>query len=46
MAKPYGLANQKLCYIPICNSWRKGQRMFLKMVGENGPWQILSYRPH
>ena len=32
MAKPYGLANQKLCYIPVCKSWKKRQRMFLRMV--------------
>ena len=27
------LTNHKLCYIPICKSWRKRQRMFLRMVG-------------
>ena len=32
--KPNGLTNQKSCYIPICKSWRKSQRMFLRMVGE------------
>ena len=43
LAKPYGLANQKLCYIPICNSWRKRQRILLRMVGEYGPWSYTSY---
>ena len=38
MGKPYGLAIQKLCYIPICKSWRKRQRMFLRMVGEYETW--------
>ena len=34
----YGLANQKLCYIPISKFWRKRQRLFLRMVGEYRPW--------
>ena len=27
-----------MCYIPICKYWRNGQRMFLRIVGEYGPW--------
>ena len=34
MAKPYGLANQKLCYIQIYKMLEKRQRMLLRMVGE------------
>ena len=34
---PYGLANQKLCYIQIYKSWRKRQRTFLRVVGIYGP---------
>ena len=37
MAKPYRLANEKLCYIPICKPWRERQRIFLRMVGEYLP---------
>ena len=37
LAKPYGLANQKLCYIPIYKSWRKGQIIFVRMVDEYEP---------
>ena len=44
MAKPYGLANQKLCYISIFKSCRKSQRMFLGMVGECEPWFALMTR--
>ena len=40
LAKSYGLANQKLCHILICKSWRKRQRMFLRMVVEYGPLSI------
>ena len=40
MLEPYGLASQKLCYIPICKSWReKKLRMFLRMVSEDVPRQ-------
>ena len=44
MAKPYGLANQKLSYISICKTWRKIQRMFLRMFGEYEPrrWLVRS----
>ena len=49
LAKPYGLANQKLCYIQSYKSWRKRQRMFLRIVGEYGPrnqsLDILIARP-
>ena len=49
MAKPYGLANQMLCYIQFSqpevvihanlqNLVGKRQRMFLRMIGELGPW--------
>ena len=41
LAKPYGLANQKLCYIQSYKSLRKRQRMFLRIVGEYGPWFLL-----
>ena len=40
LAKPYGLANQMLCYISICGSWRKRQRIFLRMLGEYCPWWL------
>ena len=46
LAKPYGLANQKLCYIQICKSWRQRQRMFLRMVGEYGPWWVGATRTY
>ena len=32
-----GLIYQKLCNIPICKSWRKRQRMFLRTVDEYRP---------
>ena len=41
MAKPYGLADQNLCYIPVCISWRQRQRMFLRTGGEYGPRLII-----
>ena len=41
LSKPYGLANQNLCYILIDKSWRKAQRMFLRMVGEYGPYKNM-----
>ena len=41
LAKPYGLANQKLCYIQIYKSWRKRQRTFLEMFGEYEPWSLV-----
>ena len=45
MAKPYGLAKQKLCYIQIYITWRRRQKMFLRMIGEYGPrLQILGIR--
>ena len=34
LAKPYDLANQKLCYIQIDKSWKKKTKMLLRMVGE------------
>ena len=41
MAKPYGLANQNLCYIQMLlnveKTWRTRLRTFLRMVGEYGP---------
>ena len=41
MARPYGLANQMLCYIQIYKIFEeKDKRMFLRMVGEYGPWSI------
>ena len=43
LAKQYDSANQKLFYIPICKSWRKGQGMFLRMVGEYEPWSLPIY---
>ena len=37
LAKPYGLADQNLCYIQtLKKSLRKRQRMFLGVVGEYG----------
>ena len=38
MAKPYGSANQKLCHIQICKSWKERRRLFLRMVDEYRPW--------
>ena len=37
LAKPYSLANQKLCYIQIRKFLKERQRIFLRMVGEYGP---------
>ena len=37
MAKPYGLASQKLCYIPVCKSRRKRH----SMIGEYGTCWFL-----
>ena len=42
MALSPNTTNQKLCCIQIYKNWRKRQRRFLKMVGENESW--LSYR--
>ena len=46
LAKPYGLANQKLCYIQSYKSWRKRQRMFLRIVGEYGPRKLICKLGH
>ena len=40
--KPYGLANQKLCFIQIYKAWRKRQRMFLRLVAESGPRNLTA----
>ena len=41
LGKPYGLANQKLCYIQMLlnieNIWRARLRTFWRMVGQYGP---------
>ena len=37
LAKPYGLANQKLYYIQIHKTLEKKKTMFLSMVGEYRP---------
>ena len=38
LAKPFGLANHKLCYIHIYKILEKTTRLFLRMVGEYRPW--------
>ena len=49
LAKPYGLANQKLCYIKNYLSLGKRQQMLLRMVGEYVPgssdilWQTINF---
>ena len=37
LPKPYGLTNQKLCYIQICKSWRKRLGTFWRIIGEYAP---------
>ena len=37
LAKPYGLANKKLCYIQIGKFWRKDKECSWEWFGEYGP---------
>ena len=42
LAKPYGLANQQLCYIQIHRIWRQ-IRIFFRILGENEPISMFVY---
>ena len=41
LAEPYGLANQKLCNILMCLSWKKRQGMFWEGLVNTGPSLVL-----
>ena len=49
LAKPYGLAkyglaNQKLCYIPICKSWEKDKECSWEWLVNTDPGQMMLWK--